>query len=164
VYYASHALAGAELNYPLIEKFAASRKLRPYFEAHKILVLTDQPLRNVLQKLDASGRLLKWAVELSRYDLAFKPRWAIKAQALADFFVKSTAPAETNSRPQPWHLYVDGSSTKDDSRAGLIIESPIGVRYEHALKFTFKASNNEAEYEALVARIELCYTAGADSV
>ena len=53
VYYISHALAGAEVNYPLIEKFAyalvmASRKLRPYFEAHKILVLTDQPLRSVL--------------------------------------------------------------------------------------------------------------------
>jgi len=53
VYYVSHALVGAKMNYPLIEKFAyalviASRKLRPYFEAHKILVLTDQPLRNVL--------------------------------------------------------------------------------------------------------------------
>jgi len=52
VYYVSHTLAGAKLNYPLIEKFAyalvmASRKLRPYFKAHKILVLTDQPLRNV---------------------------------------------------------------------------------------------------------------------
>ena len=53
VYYVSYALAGAEMKYPLIEKFAyalvmASRKLRPYFEAHKILVLMDQPLRNVL--------------------------------------------------------------------------------------------------------------------
>ena len=61
-YYASHTLAVAEMNDPLIEKFAyalvmASRKLRPYFEAHKILILTDQPLQNVLQKLDASRRL-----------------------------------------------------------------------------------------------------------
>jgi len=64
VYYISHALAGAKVNYPLIEKFAytfvmASQKLGPYFEAHKILVLTDQSLKNVLQKLDASGWLLK---------------------------------------------------------------------------------------------------------
>jgi len=99
VYYISHALAGAEINYLLIEKFAyalamASRKLRPYFEAHKILVLTNQTLRNVLQKLDASGRLLTWAVELSHYDLAFEPRRAIKAQALANFLAESTAPAE----------------------------------------------------------------------
>ena len=52
MYYVSHVLAGIEMNYLLIEKFAyalvmASRKLRPYFKAHKILVLTDQPLRNV---------------------------------------------------------------------------------------------------------------------
>jgi len=169
LYYVSHALAGAEMNYPLIEKFAytlimVSQKLRPYFEAHKILVLTDQPLWNILQKLDASGRLLKWAVELSCYDLAFEPRRAIKAQALADFLAESTAPIEQNSQPRPWHFYVDGSSTKDGSGVGLIIESPTGARYEHALKFMFKASNNEADYEALVAGIELCYTAGADHV
>ena len=53
VYYVSHALAGGKMNNPFIEKFAyalvmASLKLRPYFEAHKILVLTDQPLRNIL--------------------------------------------------------------------------------------------------------------------
>ena len=66
----SRPLAGAEVNYPLIEKFAytlvmASRKLRPYFEAHKVTILIDQPLKIVLQRLDASGRLLKWVVELS---------------------------------------------------------------------------------------------------
>ena len=53
MYYVSHALAGADANYPLIKKFAyalvmASQKLRPYFGAHKILVLIDQPLKNVL--------------------------------------------------------------------------------------------------------------------
>jgi len=114
--------------------------------------------------LDASERLLKWAVELSRYDVAFEPRRAIKAQALADFIAESTTPAEKESQLQPWHLYVDGSSTKDGSGAGLIIESPGRTRYEHALKFMFKASNNEAEYEALIAGLELCYTAGADHV
>ena len=64
----------------------------------------------------------------------------------------------------PWNLYVDGSSTKDGSGVGLIIERPTEVWHEHALKFMFKASNHEAEYEALIAGIELCYTARADSV
>lgn len=73
VYYVSHALVGAEPHYPLIEKFAyvlvmATRKLRPYFEAHKVTVLTDKLLKNVLQRLDASGRLLKGAMELSQCD------------------------------------------------------------------------------------------------
>ena len=63
-----------------------------------------------------------------------------------------------------WNLYVDGLSTKDRSGPTLIIESPTGVRYEYALKFMFKASNHEAEYEALITGIELCYTARADSV
>jgi len=64
VYYVSHALAGAKATSLLIKKYAyalvmASRKLRPYFEAHKVTVLTDQPLKNVVQRVDASGRLLK---------------------------------------------------------------------------------------------------------
>jgi len=108
---------------------------------------------------------LKWAVELSRYNLAFEPRWAIKAQALAEILPENTTPTEEgNLHPWPWNLYVDGSSTNDGSRGGLIIVSPTGVRYGHALKFMFKASKNEAEYEALIAGIELCYTAGVDSV
>ena len=70
VYYVSHALARVEANYPLIEKFSytlvmASRKLQPYFEAHKAAIPTDQPLKNVGQRLNTSRRLLKWAVELS---------------------------------------------------------------------------------------------------
>ena len=59
---------------------------------------------------------------------------------------------------------MDGSSTKAGSGADLIIESSWGERHEHALKFMFKASNNEDEYEALIAGIELCYTAVADLV
>ena len=54
----------------------------------------DQPLKNVLQKLDVSGRLLKYVDELSRYDPTFEPREAIKVQALADFLAESTTSAE----------------------------------------------------------------------
>ena len=69
VYYVSKRLIGAELRYPPIERLAyclilASRKLCPYFQAHPITVLTDQPLRQVLQKPETAGHLLKWAVEL----------------------------------------------------------------------------------------------------
>lgn len=64
VYYMIHALVGAELSYSLIENVTyslvlASRKLRHYFDAHKVTLLTDQPLKNVLQKLDVFKRLLK---------------------------------------------------------------------------------------------------------
>jgi len=106
----------------------ASRKLRPYFVAYKILVLTSQPLKNVLQRLDASGWLLKWAIALSLYDLVFEPRRAIKPQALADVLAENVTPVEGSElHPWTWTLYVDGSSTRDRSGAGLIIESPTGV-------------------------------------
>jgi len=99
----------------------ASQKLQPYFEAHKVTIPTNQPLKNVLQWLDASRRLLKWAVELSQYDLIFEVRRAIKAQALANFLAESiSAPADASSPPPSWNLYVEGSSTKDGSGAGLI--------------------------------------------
>ena len=68
-YYVSKSLLDAETRYPKLEKLAlalmvASGKLRPCFHAHLIEVLTDYPLHQVLQKLEASGWLLKWAIEL----------------------------------------------------------------------------------------------------
>jgi len=93
--------------------------------------------------------------------LTFEPLRAIKAQALAEFLaVNTTLDEEGDSRPRPWSLYVDSSSTKDGSGACLIIKSPDRAWYEHALKFMVNASNNEAEYEALIAGIKLCDNTG----
>ena len=66
----------------------ASKKLRPYFLAHTIVVLTSYPIRAVLHKPYASRRLLKWVVELSGFDIEYRPRSAIKGQVLADFIVE----------------------------------------------------------------------------
>jgi hypothetical protein len=95
VYFVSKALHGAEERYPQIEKLAfalvmASRKLWPYFQAHTIRVLTEYPLRKVMQKLDLSKRLANWAIELGEFDLEFDPRNAIKGQALANFLAEFT--------------------------------------------------------------------------
>jgi len=93
-------------------------------------------------------------MELSRYDLTFETRRAIKSQALLDFLTKSTnTTTDSGSIPPSWNFYVDGSSTKDENRAGLTIESPPGEQYKHALKFMFKASNNEAEYKVLTTGV-----------
>ena len=90
VYYTSRALRGAEARYPQIEKLAfalitTSRKLRHYFQVHIINVMIDHPLKKVMNKLEAAGRLIQWAVELSEFDIKYLPRHAIKVQALADF-------------------------------------------------------------------------------
>ena len=84
VYYVSQAFQGAESNYPRIEKIAfalivASRKLRQYFQANPILVMTDQPIRKSMNKPEAAGRMIQWAIELSQFDIEYLPRTAIKA-------------------------------------------------------------------------------------
>ncbi|GKV15530.1 hypothetical protein SLEP1_g26315 [Rubroshorea leprosula] len=107
IYYINSVLHGAELRYPIAEKatlavVTSARKLRPYFQSHPIIVLTYQPLRQILQKPECSGRLIKKGL-----------------------------------------------------RAGALLIGPEGYRSEHALKFNFDATNNMAEYEALLLGLQL---------
>ncbi|GKV48760.1 hypothetical protein SLEP1_g55555 [Rubroshorea leprosula] len=160
IYYISSVLHRAELRYPIAEKAAlavvtSARKLRPYFQSHPIIVLTDQPLRQILQKLECSGRLIKWAVELGEFEITFQQRSAIRAQALADFIVECTpCPSTSNPEPNDWTLYVDGASNSKGSGADALLIGPEGYRSEHALKFNFDATNNMAEYEALLLVVD----------
>ncbi|XP_020422651.1 uncharacterized protein LOC109949950 [Prunus persica] len=184
VHYVSKALQDAEVRYPDIEKLAfalvvSARRLRPYFQAHTIHVLTNQPLRQVLQNPETSGRLVKWAIELGEFDIHYKPRPAMRGQAVADFLSEFTDPqasaaTQLITEPNPpssqdqtptegnldltqplWTLFVDGSSNAQGCGAGLVLISPDKVALEYALRFKFQASNNEAEYEALIAGLRL---------
>ena len=69
----------------------AARKLRPYFQAHTVIVLTNHPLRKAMNKPDVAGRHVQWLIELSEFDINYRPRTAIKAQALADFIAEFTS-------------------------------------------------------------------------
>ncbi|GKU97906.1 hypothetical protein SLEP1_g10981 [Rubroshorea leprosula] len=161
VYYISSVLHGAEVRYSIAEKatlavVTSARKLRPYFQSHSIIVLMDQPLRQILQKPECSGRLIKWAVELSKFELTFQQRSVIRAQALADFIVECTsAHSDSQSEVDSWILYVDGASSSKGCGAGALLLGPDGYRSEHALKFNFDATNNMAEYEALLLGLQL---------
>ena len=117
VYYVSQAFQGAEFGYPRIEEIAfalivASRKLRQYFQANPILVMTDQPIRKSMNKSEAVGRMVQWAIELNQFDIEYHPRTAIKAQALADFIAEFTLPDEENLslEAERWTIQIDGSS------------------------------------------------------
>ncbi|KAK3019745.1 hypothetical protein RJ639_004446 [Escallonia herrerae] len=96
IYYISIVLQDVETRYPKIDKIAlaliiSARRLRPYFQYYTIVVLTDQPFRNIFLSLEASRRLVNWSVKLGEFDIQYKPRAAIKAQALADFIVECTS-------------------------------------------------------------------------
>ncbi|GKV08872.1 hypothetical protein SLEP1_g20443 [Rubroshorea leprosula] len=160
--YVSKVLQGAEQNYPLAEKAAfalvyTARKLRAYFQSHRIVVYTDLPLRKILQKPKLSGRLIGWSVELSEYDLKFQPRTTIKGQAIADFLVECISATKEEKAPEHpvWVLYVDGAASIEGSGAGAVLVGPDGFKSEHALRFKFQTTNNAAEYEALVYRLKL---------
>ncbi|KAJ3684300.1 hypothetical protein LUZ61_013464 [Rhynchospora tenuis] len=115
VYFISRILRDAETRYPMIEKSAfaivtAARKLRPYFQAHSIRVVTNMPLRKALGQFNVAGRLLKWAIELSEFDITYLSRTAYKSQALADFIVQGTSGSFTPVEAV-WEVYVDGASS-----------------------------------------------------
>ena len=66
----------------------SAQKLRPYFESHTIVILTTFPLRKIFHSPSQSSRLAKWAVELSEYDIEYRPRTSAKSHVLADFLVE----------------------------------------------------------------------------
>ena len=81
-------LLDAELRYPEFERLAlafivSTKKLRHYFLTHPVIVFINHPMKQLLRRPDASGRLVKWAVELTEFDILYQPRTAIKGQALS---------------------------------------------------------------------------------
>lgn len=150
------------------------RRLQPYFCSHTIVVLTDQPLRQVLQKPETSGRLVQWSIELGEFDIQFKPHQAMKGLVMADFLAEFTHKEQevqpegqwqkqTSDEPQGgwWTVFADGSTNQSTSEAGIVLISLQGDSVEYVLRFEFKATNNEIEYEAVVVDLQLCNEVGA---
>nr|XP_016487846.1 PREDICTED: uncharacterized protein LOC107807903 [Nicotiana tabacum] len=168
-YYVSKILSGAETRYLYLEKLAlalvvAARKLRPYFQCHPIAAVTTFPLRNILHKPEISGILAKWIVQMSEFDIEYKPRTAIKSQVLADFIADFSpglmplASKEAIMVSEPtsgvWTLFTDRASNVKGSGLGIVLVTPSGETLRQAIR-TVTLTNNEAEYEALITGLEL---------
>ncbi|GJS62277.1 reverse transcriptase domain-containing protein [Tanacetum coccineum] len=135
IHYASRSLQGAETNYALMEKLVmalvhAARQLRRYFQAHPIKVITDSLIGQVLNNSGASGRV-------------------------EDIPESSNAREDLTPDPRAWRLYTDGASNNEGSGAGLILIALDDVEYSYALRLNFSNSNNDAEYEALLAGLQI---------
>uniref|UniRef100_A0A2N9I792 Uncharacterized protein n=1 Tax=Fagus sylvatica TaxID=28930 RepID=A0A2N9I792_FAGSY len=104
---------------------------------------------------------------MSEFHIDYRPRTAIKAQALADFIAEFTQPwkdEEDLEEGKAWTVNIDGSSTKEMSGAGVVLVSPEKDKFEYALQLRFRATNNEAEYEALLAGLKLSKSMGIENL
>ncbi|GJU61699.1 reverse transcriptase domain-containing protein [Tanacetum coccineum] len=136
VYFVSKALKETEINYSAMEKLIlalvfAAKRLRRYFQAHPIVVITDQPIKQILAD---------FLIEIPETD-AVLPQSEVKLQ-------------------EPWILFTDGSSCVDGSGAGLILTNLEGMEFTYALRFEFTATNNEVEFEALIAGLRIAARMG----
>nr|GEU70030.1 reverse transcriptase domain-containing protein [Tanacetum cinerariifolium] len=141
IYFVSCALQGPEINYTPMEKL-------------------------ILALVSASKRF-----ELGEHDMQYRPRMSVKGQILADFIVKrpeddtpDTLIEDREELPNPWILFTNGSSCIDGSGAGLTITNPEGMKFTYALRFRFNATNNEAEYEALIAGLRIAGQMGVQNL
>ncbi|GJX03588.1 reverse transcriptase domain-containing protein [Tanacetum coccineum] len=104
----------------------AVRKLRRYFQAHPIQVLSDKPIKQILARPEKSGSIAKWAIELREHKIEFRGRNSIKGQVLADFLAET--PPKKNREikdgeakrkelepDNAWKLFTDGASSSDGS-------------------------------------------------
>ncbi|XP_058746471.1 uncharacterized protein LOC131619385 [Vicia villosa] len=109
--------------------------------------------------------MLRWSLELSEFDVQYESRKALKAQALADFVAEMTSITDSPyATKDKWTIYVDGASSSSGSGAGIILENGEGLIIEVSLVLSFNTSNNQAEYEALLAGLRLAEDIGAREV
>ena len=105
---------------------------------------------------EASGRIALWVIELSEFDIQYRPRTAITGQVIADFIVEFTLMEDQGAEKSPkWSVHMDESFNREVDGAGVVLYSSEGDRVECMIHLDFPTTNNEAEYETLIAGLDL---------
>ena len=186
VYYVSKSLHEAEVRYLPLEKAIlvvvhARRKLPHYFQAYIVVVLTQLPLKSVLRTADYTGRIALWNTILGVFDIKCMPQTSIKGQVLADLVAEFAEPPVEIVTEQRnvdeklvsvifapgipcWKVYIDGAANQRGSRVGLVLISPKKITIKKSLRLSFLATNNEAEYEALLMGMAMVQKMGRKAV
>ena len=186
VYYVSKSLHEAQVRYLSLEKAILSvihttRKLPHYFQAHTVVVLTQLPLKSILRSADYTGRIAKWGTILGVFYIKYMPRTSVKGQVLVDLVAEFTELLEEAEMKQhdmdeksvslistqdvsSWKVYVDGAANQWGAGVGLVLVSPEKIIIEKSLRLGFSATNNEAEYEALLMGMSMVQKMGGKVV
>ena len=172
VYYVSKSLNEAEVCYLPLKKAIlvvvhATRKLPHYFQAHTVVVLTQLPLKSILRSVDYTSRVAKWDTILGDFDIKYMPCTSINGQVLTNLVAEfAECLKEMNVEKHgmdeksigvisaqcsmPWEVYMDRTANQRGLGVVLVLVSPEKITIEKSLRLGFSATNNEAEYEALL--------------
>ena len=158
-----------------------SHKLPHYFQSYTVVILTQLPLRYLLQSANYTGRIAKWGIILGAFDIKYMPRTFIKGQVLIDLVAEFTeSPLEEEvekqgmdgksvglislQKPLSWKVYISGATNQKGSGVRLVLMSPEKITIEKSLKLDFSATNNETEYEAMLVGMTMVQKMGGKAV
>uniref|UniRef100_A0A2N9GBV3 Uncharacterized protein n=1 Tax=Fagus sylvatica TaxID=28930 RepID=A0A2N9GBV3_FAGSY len=182
IYYLSKKFTEPETRYLLVEKTCcalawASKKLRQYMLYYTTwLVSRMDPIKYIFEKPALTGKIARWQVLLSEFDILFVARKAIKGQAIADYLadypseqlelMDSEFPDEDvmtvdEDNHGRWKLYFDGAANAVGSGIGAVLVSPKGQQTPIAVKLGFDCTNNMTEYEACIVGLQAALEFGA---
>ena len=130
------------------------------------MVVSKAPLGDIINNTDATSRVAKWGIELAAFDITYKPRTAIKSQALADFVADWTEAMDEVPLPEDayWIMHFDRSKMLQGSGAGIVLRNTQGDKLSYVLQIDFKETNNVAEYEALLHGLHIAKELGVQRV
>nr|XP_034580810.1 uncharacterized protein LOC117844153 [Setaria viridis] len=170
IYYVSRRLLDVETRYSPVERlclwlYFSCTKLRHYLlSAECVVVCKDDVVKYMLSLLILNGRIGKWILALSEFDLKYELAKAIKGQVMADFVVQHCGLEVAVVEPVPWTLFFDGSSCGVGSGIGIVLVSPREANYEFSLQIDTTATNNKVEYQAILKGIKLLREIKVDAV
>ncbi|XP_070029828.1 uncharacterized protein [Nicotiana sylvestris] len=171
IYYLNKKFTSYEAKYTLLERTCCAltwvaQKLRHYLQAYTTYLITRlDPLKYIFQKLMPTGRLAKWQILLTEFDIVYVTRTTMKAQALADHLAEN--PVDDEYQPlntyfpdeevleleqsiNAWKMFFDGAVNAKGVGIGAILISPTGQHYPATARLRFFYTNNTAEYEAYI--------------
>jgi hypothetical protein len=170
VYFVSRRLLDAETRYQAVERlclclYFSCTKLRPYLLIVECTVVCkDDVVKYMLSLPILKGRIRKWILALSEFDLTYQSAKTIKGKVMADLVTQHCGPEVAVIEHIPWTMFFDGSSCGVGARIRIVLISPQGANYEFSIPIEKTSTNNQAEYHIVIKGIKLLREVNAEVV